>query len=132
VIDKAAVAGFQEYDELRGKTPPGSRPAGPQGGSYPNEKATYNAPVAAPPAYTSAVAAPVGIPGEKPSLSRLETPPQSQHMASPPNSASSSSRPQKGFWTRVFTAADVIGTSIEATTANLIETTTSAASAAAE
>lgn len=126
------MAGFQEYDELRGKTPPGSRPAGAQSGSYPNEKATYNAPGAAPPAYNSTGAAPVGIPGEKPSLSRLETPPQYQQATSPPNSASSSARPQKGFWTRVFTAADVIGTSIEATTANLIESTTSAASAAAE
>ena len=126
------MAGFQEYDELRGKTPPGSRPAGAQSGSYPNEKATYNAPGAAPPAYNSTGAAPVGIPGEKPSLSRLETPPQYQQATSPPNSASSSARPQKGFWTRVFTAADVIGTSIEATTANLIESTTSAASVAAE
>jgi hypothetical protein len=99
-----------------------------------NEKAAYNAPGAAPPAYTSTGSAPVGMSNEKPSLSRLEPTPHSspQTMASSPSSASGSGRAQKGFWTRVFTAADVIGTSIEATTANLIESTTSAASVAAE
>lgn len=41
------------------------------------------------------------------------------------------SKPQRGFWNRVFTAAEVIGTSLEATTSNLVTSTTNAASTAA-
>ena len=128
VIDKAATAGFAEYEDFKGKTPPGSRPGGSStshtNNGYPNEKASYTPPGAAPPAYTSAGLANAQ---NQPLAGQSQQPEQGQGERRP-----SASGGQKKFWLRVITAAEVIGTSIEATTANLIETTTSAASTAAE
>lgn len=131
MIDKAATAGFSEYDEFKGKTPPGSRPGGistsqsPTG--YPNEKATYTPPGAAPAAYTGAGLA--NAQAQPPTMQPVQ---QSSTVQGERRPSASGSGGQKKFWMRVITAAEVIGTSIEATTANLIESTTSAASTAAE
>lgn len=51
--------------------------------------------------------------------------------ASPTSPTAGPSKPQRGFWNRVFTAAEVIGTSLEATTSSLVTSTTNAASTAA-
>jgi hypothetical protein len=130
VIDKAATAGMNEYDDFKRSTPPGSRPGGSStsynNNGYPNEKATYTPPGAAPPGYTA------GGPGQPQDQNQGDYSTQAGYDQGERRPSTSGQKPQKKFWLRVITAAEVIGTSIEATTANLIESTTTAASTAAE
>ncbi|KAI5454916.1 hypothetical protein NCC49_002192 [Naganishia albida] len=133
VVEKAADSGYGGYDKAQTmwKTNYTDR----FGGSI----SSVNTMNPAPPSYT-----------EKPGNLRLETktpvgPGQAQPATAPalpqrpgapvpagtqsqPQSASSAQRP---FWNRVFLAAEVIGTSLEATTQTLISSGTNAAAEAA-
>jgi spartin len=115
VINKAATAGFQEYDEFkRTNTPPGS--------NLPSRRSSM---------VSGSGAGSGSASGQAQGYMDDKSPPSPPSYTAQGNETPPPAKKQKGFWLRVLTAAEVVGTSIEATTANLVESTTSAAATAA-
>ncbi|GHJ88251.1 hypothetical protein NliqN6_4653 [Naganishia liquefaciens] len=118
VVEKAADKGYGSYDKAQtiwNNNSPGSSRRASEGGA---------APYGQPPPYA-----------EKPAHLQVDTKtPASQgpgRTASPGTQPSSAGQSQRPFWNRVFLAADVIGSSIEAAGQTLITSGTNAAAEAA-